>query len=144
MTHTTLRWMDTAARVLVALLFLYSGFGKLMDPGAVATRLGGIGFPFPDIVAYMTIALELGGAIALIAGYRVVVLSLLLAGFTLLTALLFHQFWAVDAAQQAGQRIHFLKNLAIIGGLWFVARTQLVARVSSSHRSLVSDATAHH
>jgi len=51
MSATSIRWLDIAARTFIALLFLYSGFGKLMDPGSVATRLGSIGFPFPTVAA---------------------------------------------------------------------------------------------
>lgn len=122
MKATYIRWLDIGARVLIAALFLYSGFGKLADPASVATRLATIGFPLPSVVAYVTIAFEIGASIALILGYRVMVISILLAGFTLVTAVLFHQFWAVEAAQKGGQTIHFLKNLTIVGGLWFVAR----------------------
>nr|WP_234834238.1 hypothetical protein [Sinorhizobium meliloti] len=45
-----------------------------------------------------------------------------------MTSLFFHQFWAVDAAQRTGQTINFLKNLSIIGGLWFVTRSTLETR----------------
>ncbi|WP_313760065.1 hypothetical protein [Rhizobium sp.] len=59
------------------------------------------------------------------------ILSVLLAGYTVLTALMFHQFWSAAPAQQAGQSINFLKNLAIAGGFWFVARTELEFRLSA-------------
>jgi putative oxidoreductase len=128
--EVTLRYFDVAARVFIASLFLYSGFGKLMDPAAVAARLDAIGFPMGSIAAYATIAIELGASAALIFGYRVLIACALLAGFTLIASFLFHQFWAVEAAQRTGQVIHFMKSLAIVGGLWFVARSALEARLS--------------
>ncbi|MDX0367263.1 DoxX family membrane protein [Sinorhizobium meliloti] len=117
-----------AARVLIAILFIYSGFGKLMAPDTVATRLSDAGFPLATVATYVTIAIEIGASIALIFGYRVLACCSLLAGFTLMTSLFFHQFWAVDAAQRTGQTINFLKNLSIIGGLWFVTRSTLETR----------------
>lgn len=50
----------------------------------------------------------------------------------MLTALMFHQFWAAAPAQQAAQSVNFLKNMAIAGGFWFIARNELVARLTSS------------
>lgn len=131
MNNSTLKFFDIAARILIAVLFLYSGTGKLMDPSAVASRLASLGFPLSTVVAYLTIVFELGAALALMLGYRLLLITGLLAGFALLTALLFHQFWAVDIAQRAGQTTHFLKNLTLIGGLWFVARSVLNANISS-------------
>ncbi|MDW9972995.1 DoxX family membrane protein [Sinorhizobium meliloti] len=95
-------------------------FGKLMVPDTVATRLSDAGFPVAAVAAYVTIAIEIGASIALIFGYRVLACCALLAGFTLMTSLFFHQFWAVDAAQRTGQTINFLKNLSIIGGFWLL------------------------
>lgn len=46
-----------------------------------------------------------------------------------MASLFFHQFWAVDAAQRTGQTVNFMKNLSIIGGLWFVARSTLETRI---------------
>ncbi len=121
----TLRRFDVAARALIALLFLYSGFGKLTDPAALATRLADAGVPLAWLAAYVTIAVEIGAAVALILGYPVLVSCALLAGFTLLASLLFHQFWAVAPSERTAQIISFLKNLAVLGGLWFVARATL-------------------
>ncbi|MBP0590403.1 DoxX family protein [Paraburkholderia sp. LEh10] len=118
--------LDVVARILVAVLFFYSGVGKLLDPGAVVSRLSAVGFPLPAVATGLCIAVELGASIALVFGFRVVAVCALLAGLTLLTAILFHQFWAVEGAQKIGQTVHFLKNCAILGGLWFVARSALV------------------
>ncbi len=131
MNTAALRRLDIAARILMSILFLYSGVGKLMDPASVATRLTDFGFPVPMLMAYLVTAFELVAPIVLIAGYQVMILSVLLAGYTVLTALMFHQFWAAAPAQQAGQSINFLKNLAIAGGFWFVARTELEFRLSA-------------
>lgn len=141
MSGTLIRWLDVAARIMIAVLFLKSGFGKLMDPGSVATRLSDAGFPLATIAAYLTIAIEIGAPIALIAGYRILVTCALLGSFTFLASVFFHQFWAVEQAQQTGQLIQFMKNVAIVGGLWFVARTALETRTGVRTPTLTHEST---
>jgi putative oxidoreductase len=122
----TIRMIDIVARVMMAALFVYSGVGKLVDPSTVASRLTGTGFPLPQLSAYVAIVIELGGALALIAGYRLVMSCAVLAGDTVLVTALFHPFWTFEAAQRVGQTIQFLKNACILAGLWFVVRTTLL------------------
>ncbi len=59
MNTAALRRLDIAARILMSILFLYSGVGKLMDPASVATRLTDFGFPVPMLMAYLVTAFEL-------------------------------------------------------------------------------------
>jgi putative oxidoreductase len=108
-----------AGRVLLAVIFLISGFGKVMGfdgtVGYIGTKL-----PMPQVVAVLTIVVELGGGILLAIGYKARWAALALAIFTLAAAILFHNFWAVEAAQKMNQQINFLKNLAIAGGMLMV------------------------
>jgi putative oxidoreductase len=72
----------------------------------------------PGALLPLVIALEVGGAIAIILGWHTRLFALLLAGFTLLSALVFHR-----ASGDPMQAILFMKNLAIAGGfLLLVAR----------------------
>jgi putative oxidoreductase len=123
---------DIVARVMMAALFLYSGFGKLMDPGAIATRLTGAGFPLPLFSAYVAIAIEFGAAATLIAGYKLIPTTIILAVYTVLATFLFHTFWTFEGAQRVSQTHQFLKNSCILAGLWFIAR---VALLETSRRS---------
>jgi putative oxidoreductase len=108
-----------AGRILLAVIFLISGFGKVMGfdgtVGYIGTKL-----PMPQVVAVLTIVVELGGGILLAIGYKARWAALALAIFTLAAAILFHNFWAVEAAQKMNQQINFLKNLAIAGGMLMV------------------------
>jgi len=115
--------LDTIARAMMAALFAYSGFGKLMAPGAITLRLAEAGLPLPTVATYAAIAIELGGALALVAGFRLVATAAVLAGFTVLATVLFHPFWAIEGAARAGQTIQFLKNACILAGLWFIVRS---------------------
>lgn len=80
-----------------------------------------LGFPQPEFFTVLAIAIELGAGLALLAGWKTRWAAWLLALFVLIATFMAHRFWEFDAAAQANQLNHFLKNLAIIGGLAFVA-----------------------
>ena len=98
------------SRCLVAGLFLWSGIGQLLgyqDTAIFMSRHGVIGSLLP-----IAVFIELTGAVLLIFGYRMRFTCLALAGFCVVTALLFHANFTDKA-----QMFHFLKNAAIAGGL---------------------------
>lgn len=105
-----------AGRVLLASLFLISGIGKLMAPAATKAYIASAGVPVPELAYLLALGVELGLATVLIAGYRTRLVALLMALFTLATALFFHTHFG-----DQNQMIHFLKNVAITGGLLQVA-----------------------
>ncbi len=113
--------LPLVGRLLMAAIFLIAGIRKaLMYAGTVGyfTKLG---FPMPEVFTVLAIAIEIGAAILLIVGWRTRWAAWLLALFVVIATFMAHRFWEFDAAQQANQMNHFLKNLAIIGGLMFVA-----------------------
>jgi len=75
----------------------------------------------PQLVAALTIVVELGGGLALMAGLYTRQAVVALAAFSLLTAVVFHNFWAAPQGEQMMQQINFMKNLAIAGGMLVVA-----------------------
>ena len=110
-------------RILLSLVFLIAGYRKLMGVAASAGYFAKLGFPMPEVMVWVAIAIELGGGILLVLGWKARWAAWLLALFTLIAAFAAHRFWEVDPAQYANQMNHFLKNLAIVGGLMFVAAT---------------------
>ena len=114
------RYGPLAGRVLMALIFLRSGFGKITGFSATAGFMAGKGMPMAELLLVGAIVFELAGAIMLILGWRVHWGALLLIAFTIPATLVFHNFWAVDAAQVQNQLNHFLKNVTIVGGLLYV------------------------
>lgn len=108
-------------RALIALLFVVSGLQKAWAFGDVAGWMASLGLPFAPYALAATIALEVSGGLALLAGWRARPIAALLAAFVVAATLVSHAFWAVPAEQFADQLTHFLKNLAIIGGLVLVA-----------------------
>lgn len=108
--------LPAAARVLLAPLFLVSGFGKLAAPAATKAYIVSAGLPLPDVAYLIAIVVEVGLALALLVGFRTRIVAALMAVFVVATAVGFHAPWA-----DPGQMTSFLKNLAITGGLLQVA-----------------------
>lgn len=109
-------FVPAAARVLLASLFLISGFGKLAAPAATKAYIVYAGLPLPDVAYLIAVLVEVGLGLALLTGYRTRVVAVLMAAFTVVTAFAFHMHFA-----DQNQMIHFLKNIAISGGLLQVA-----------------------
>lgn len=109
-----------AGRILMAAIFLMSGFGKLTNFSGTAGFIAGRGMPMAEVLVVGAILFELGGAIMLVIGWKVRWGALLLVLFTIPATLMFHNFWAVDASQYQNQLNHFLKNVAMIGGLLYM------------------------
>ena len=116
------------ARVLIAAIFIVAGLRKLLAYGVTIGSFGRLGIPLPEFAVPLTIALEIGGGVALAVGWRALVVAGALAVFTLLTALVGHQFWAVEPAQFATQLNHFMKNFAIVGGFVLIMLEELRRR----------------
>ncbi len=112
------------ARILLAALFLISGVRKLMVFGIVSGMMAGKGFPVPDVFLGLAILLEIAGGLMLIANWNAKYAAWALAAFTLVSGAIFHGFWNVWGAAPPvfnNEVNHFLKNIAIVGGLLLVA-----------------------
>ena len=105
------------ARILIAPLFLVAGYNKLMAVAGTAGYFAKLGFPMPEIMVWVAIAIEIGGGLLLLIGWKTRWVSWLLIAFVAIATFMAHRFWAVDAAQYANQLNAFLKNIAVIGGL---------------------------
>lgn len=110
-----------AGRILIGALFLVAGIRKILIWGPQVAYFTRLGFPAPEVMTVIAIIIEIGGAFLLISGWRTRWVAWLLVLFVLIAAGMAHRFWEFEGAQIANQLNHFLKNLAIIGGLLFVA-----------------------
>ena len=108
-------------RILLAAVFLVAGARKLMGVAGSAGYLSKLGFPAPEIMVWVAIVIEIGGAVLLITGWNARRAAWLLILFVAIATAMAHRFWEFDAAQYNNQLNHFLKNAAIIGGLLYVA-----------------------
>jgi putative oxidoreductase len=103
-------------RVLLSLMFIYAGFGKLIDIGGTAGWFGSIGLPLPTILAVLVGLLEFFGGLAIFVGYKTRIAALAIAAFTIGATLIAH----TNLADQV-QQLFFLKNLSVTGGLLVLA-----------------------
>jgi putative oxidoreductase len=110
------RFIDFAARVLMASLYLVAGIRKVLTWKMMLGYFAGLGIPLPEVVLPLTVAVEIGGGVALLVGWRLREVSFIMAGFTLFTAFIAHRFWMADGAQFNNQLNHFFKNVALTGG----------------------------
>lgn len=107
-------YADAPARALMAAVFILSGVGKL---GAVTVTQGYMqAYGIPSELLASTIAFEIGAGTLLLIGLGTRVVAVLLAGFSLITAAIFHS----DFNDQI-QMVMFLKNLAMTGGFLAIA-----------------------
>lgn len=108
-------------RVLLALMFIMAGYGKLSNISGTAGYIASGGLPMASVLAVVVGLLELLGGIAIAIGWQTRWAALALGLFTLVASLLFHKFWAVAPDQAYMQQLLFLKNLSVAGGLFIVA-----------------------
>jgi len=118
--NTKHKLLALVARILLAAIFITAGFSKLMGFDGTVAYIASKGLPMPMILAGLTIALEILGGLVIIVGYKVRIAGLLLGLFTILAALIFHNFWAFPPEQVYLQNIMFMKNLSMAGGLFLL------------------------
>ncbi|WP_310619475.1 DoxX family protein [Flexibacterium corallicola] len=107
-------------RAFVALLFIGAGWGKITGYSGVAGYMEMMGVP--SLLLPLVILLELGGGLMLLVGYQTRLIALLLAGFSLLSGALFHLVpsFGMEGMAAQNEMTHFMKNLALTGGLGFI------------------------
>jgi putative oxidoreductase len=123
------------ARLLLASLFIVAGVRKAMTFQGVAQLMATKGFPSPEVLLVLTILLEVGGGLLLILNWQARIAAVALALFTIAAGVIFHDFWVRiggDAGALNNQLNHFLKNVAIVGGLLHVAVYPRATAITSS------------
>jgi len=111
MNSTLTNLFSLASRLFLAFIFVMAGWGKLNGIDGTAGYMASAGIPLSNILVYLVILTELGGGILIAIGYHTRIVAFLMAGFTILSALIFH-FNFGDQMQM----INFMKNIAIAGG----------------------------
>lgn len=117
MNNTIQNSLSLAGRLLLALLFLPAGIGKITGFAGTVAYIASAGLPLPAVGAVIALAVEILGSLALISGFGTRLAALALALFTLVASFFFHAFWAVPADQQYVTQLLFIKNIAVVGGL---------------------------
>ena len=106
-----------AARLLLAALFLIFGWRKLMDRPGTVSRMVQDGAPLPVLATAVAIFMELPVAFALAVGAFTRPSAVLLALYTLGSALIAHRYWTLTGVNKIDSMESFYKNLSIMGGL---------------------------
>lgn len=110
-------WGSALGRVAIAALFLWAGYGKLAYMDGNVGYMKAYGLPAPELLIWPALLVELVGGALLLVGWKARWVALALIAFTIPATFIFHAYWAVPADQMLNQQIHFMKNLAILGGL---------------------------
>jgi putative oxidoreductase len=116
-------YLSPLGRLLLSSLFVWAGYGKLMNPGAAAQEFASVGVPAPALMVGVAILVELVGGLALFVGFRSRWVAGVLAIWCLVTAFAVHLaagMHSTDPATAYDNMIHFYKNLGIAGGLIYV------------------------
>ena len=117
------KFIPLLGRVLLALIFIFSGAHKITHFSATGTSMAAHGLPLPEVLLVATICIELGGGLMLLLGWHARWAALAIFLFLIPTTLIFHAFWSVDPSNAqllSSQSNQFMKNLAIMGGMLYV------------------------
>ena len=112
-----------AARLLLSMLFLIFGWRKLTDYSGTVARMVQDGAPLPVIATPVAIFMELPVAFALAVGAFTRPSAVLLALYTLGTALIAHRYWTMTGPNKVDSLESFYKNLSIVGGFLLLCIT---------------------
>ena len=110
-------WAALLGRILLAVMFVISGYSKLTGFGGAVGYIVSKGLPMPQVLAGIAILIELGGGLALIMGWKTRWVALAFIVFLLVITPIFHNYWAAPPEQMMGQQINFMKNVSILGGM---------------------------
>lgn len=109
------------ARIMIALMFLASGYGALMDLSGASAYFGGLGLPVPLLVAVATALFEIAAGALLVVGFQTRIVAAVLAAFCLFATYIGHYGQVGDAAAVFTHQQMLLKDIAVAGGLILVA-----------------------
>ena len=106
-----------AGRIMLALMFVIAGFGKIPGFNDTSTLMTGAGLPFVNVLLVLTILIELGGGAAIMLGWKTRPIALVVFLFTALATVVFHAFWSAPPDKAMLAQLMFMKNVAVMGGL---------------------------
>jgi putative oxidoreductase len=110
-------WASLIGRIGLAALFLWSAYGKLVHMDGNVGYMKSFGLPAADLLIWPALLVELAAGAMLLVGWKARWAAIALVLFTLPATFIFHAYWSVPADQAFNAQIHFMKNLAIVGGL---------------------------
>jgi Predicted membrane protein len=107
-------------RILLSVIFILAGIGKITDFSGTAAFMASKDLPLVNLLLVLTIIVELGGGLLILIGWQARWAAAALFLFTGIVTLIFHPFWSFEGAEAVQNFQGFFKNLAIMGGLMYV------------------------
>lgn len=111
------RYAPLVGRLLIAPIFIISGLAHIANGSSTIETMQAFRFPLPYFFLGLAVIFLLAGGLSILIGFRARLGALLLILFLIPATLVFHAFWTFPQEEMQAQTIHFLKNLAIMGGL---------------------------
>ena len=130
-------WINILARVLIAAVFIYAGYGKVTNVAGTAAYIASVGLPYATVLAWSAGVLELVAGLLIVVGYFRRWAAWALIAFTLIATYFFHTKGAM--AGDATQIIMTLKNLGLIGGLILVGGCSICGSCANCGREVCVD-----
>ena len=109
-------------RIVLVVMFIFSGYGKFMDLSGTAAQIASKGLPAPMLMASLAATAEVLGGLMIVFGWQTRIAALGLIVYTGLATYFFHDFWNMpDGPEQMNNMIHAMKNLSIAGAFLMLA-----------------------
>ncbi len=107
-------------RILIAQIFLLSGISKIGGFANTAGWMASKGVPLPEVLLAITIVIEVGGALMILAGWKARLGAIALFLWMIPVTFIFHNFWAMQGGEALTNQIMFMKNLALMGAMLYI------------------------
>jgi len=115
-------------RGLLGLYFILPGISKITGFAATSEYMAAHGVPLIPVLLVVTIVMQIGGGLALMFGFKTQLVAFVLAGLTLVISIFMHNFWVMEEGLERNHEVqNFVKNLAIMAGLLYVAGARLTS-----------------
>jgi len=120
MQSTINKFGPLVGRILLGLIFLLSGLGKIGGFAGTAGWMTSKGLPMAEVLLAITMVIEIGASVMIISGFKARLGAAALFLWMIPVTFIFHNFWSMPAAEQQIQMIMFMKNLGLMGGMLYI------------------------
>ncbi|MEO5764819.1 MAG: DoxX family protein [Casimicrobiaceae bacterium] len=108
------------ARILLALVFVPSGFETINAFPGTVSDIASSGIPLPEVAAAIKVAIEFGAGLLVLIGWKTRWAALAFIVFLIVITPIFHNFWSAPEAAKMMQQLNFFKNMGILGAFFLL------------------------
>jgi putative oxidoreductase len=113
--------VSLGGRILMSAIFIFAGIGKIASFSMTTGYAASAHVPMPSVAIAVAIAVEVLGGLAILVGFQTRIAAWIVFLYMIPISFFFHNFWALEGAARMNNQIHFMKNVAIMGGLLILA-----------------------